>query len=77
MYAFAYPYNRAGERESKIVAFCGYTLARAGERVMNSAKTNPFLLRSIGVENDCTLDRLKKKILRAEIKTLFSIDNKT
>ncbi len=71
VYAFAYPYNRASEREAQIVASCGYVFARAGERIMNKTKTNQFLLYSIGIENDCTVSKLKKKILKAELKTLF------
>jgi peptidoglycan/xylan/chitin deacetylase (PgdA/CDA1 family) len=72
VYAFAYPYNRAGEREARIVASCGYIFARAGGRMMNRAVTNPFLLHSIGVETNCPVNKLKKKILKAELKTLFS-----
>ncbi len=71
VYAFAYPYNRAGVREAEIVASCGYSLARAGSRMMNNEKTSPFLLNSIGVEETCSINTLNKKILSAELKSLF------
>jgi peptidoglycan/xylan/chitin deacetylase (PgdA/CDA1 family) len=71
VYAFAYPYNRAGENEAKIVESCGYTFARIGGRLMNKPESNRYLINSIGIEENCTIERLHKKILRAEIKTVL------
>ena len=69
VYAFAYPYNRAGQSEAKIVESCGYTIARAGGRMMNDSNSKRFLINSIGIEEKCTVKDLKKKLLRAELKT--------
>ena len=71
VYAYAYPYNRAGEREAQIVASCGYKLARIGGRMMNGLKSNPFLLNSIGVTNRFSINKLEKTLLNAELKTLL------
>ena len=71
VYAFAYPYNRASEKEAKIVESCGYTLARRGGRMMNKLGTYQFLINSIGIEEHCSLKNLQNKMLRAEIKTML------
>ncbi len=72
VYAYAYPYNRATNREAKIVENCGYTLARIGGRTMNLNGAYPFLLNCIGIEEDCTVKSLQRKIIRAELKTLLT-----
>jgi peptidoglycan/xylan/chitin deacetylase (PgdA/CDA1 family) len=72
VFAFAYPYNLANEREAEIVESCGFSLARVGDRVMNSFDTNRFLLNSIGINGDCSVDALNKKLLNAELKTILT-----
>lgn len=72
VYAFAYPYNRAGRREANIVEEAGYTLARVGGRVMNTAETGRFLLNCIGVDENSTVNQLRDTLLRAELKTLLN-----
>ena len=71
VYAFAYPYNRASDKEANIVKSCGYTCARIGGRLMNKLNSNRYLINSIGIEENCTIEHLHKKILRAEIKTIL------
>ena len=71
VYAFAYPYNRASEREAQIVKSCGFGLARIGGRRMNTYNTNQFLLNSIGIEQDSSLNKLRKTLLKAELKTIL------
>ena len=70
VFAFAYPYNRAGEREARIVESCGLSLARAGGRTLNRFDTNQYLLNSIGIPENCTVKQLQNKLLRAELKTI-------
>ena len=72
VFVFAYPYNRAGEREAEIVEACGFSLARIGGRTMNSSSSNRFLLNSIGIEQDSSVDAVRKKLLNAELKTLLA-----
>jgi peptidoglycan/xylan/chitin deacetylase (PgdA/CDA1 family) len=72
VYAFAYPYNRAGVREAEIVESCGFTFARIGSRTMNTQSTNRFLLNSIGVGETNTVDEVRRKILNAELKTILN-----
>ena len=69
VYAFAYPYNRASEKEAKIVESSGYVLARRGGRMLNKSGNNYFLINSIGIESNCTVKELQSKILKAELKT--------
>jgi peptidoglycan/xylan/chitin deacetylase (PgdA/CDA1 family) len=69
VYAFAYPYNRAGRREAKAVEEAGYTVARVGQRMLNSATTNKYMLNSIPVVRDCSVPDLRKNIEIAEMKT--------
>ena len=71
VYAFAYPYNRASDREAQIVKSCGFSLARIGGRKMNYLDTNQFLLNSIGIEQNCSLSKFRKIILNAELKTIY------
>ncbi len=71
VYAFAYPYNRAGEKEAKVVKSCGFVLARKGGRIMNNPYTDRFLLNCIGIAETCSLNDLKKKMFRAELKTIL------
>jgi peptidoglycan/xylan/chitin deacetylase (PgdA/CDA1 family) len=72
VYAFAYPYNRASENEAKLVESCGYLIARKGGRMLNKSGENYFLINSIGVENNCSVKELQKKILKAEFKTILN-----
>jgi peptidoglycan/xylan/chitin deacetylase (PgdA/CDA1 family) len=72
VYAFAYPYNRASENEAKLVESCGYLIARRGGRMLNKSGENYFLINSIGVENNCSVKELQKKILKAEFKTILN-----
>jgi peptidoglycan/xylan/chitin deacetylase (PgdA/CDA1 family) len=72
VFAFAYPYNRAGMREAEIVESCGFTLARIGDRTMNSLDTNRFLLNSIGINQNSSVDAVRKKLLKAELKTILA-----
>jgi peptidoglycan/xylan/chitin deacetylase (PgdA/CDA1 family) len=69
VYAFAYPYNRAGRREAEAVEEAGYTVARVGQRMLNSATTNRYMLNSIPVVKDCSVPDLRKNIEIAEMKT--------
>jgi peptidoglycan/xylan/chitin deacetylase (PgdA/CDA1 family) len=72
VYAFAYPYNIASEKEAKIVESCGYLMARRGERMLNKIGDNYFLINSIGIESDCSVEELRNKLLRAELKTILN-----
>ena len=69
VYAFAYPYNRAGQREAEAVEEEGYMIGRVGQRMLNSATTNRYMLNSIPVVRDCSVSDLKKNIEIAEMKT--------
>ena len=69
VYAFAYPYNRAGRREAEAVEEAGYMIARVGQRMLNSAETNRYMLNSIPVVRDCSVSDLRKNIEIAEMKT--------
>jgi peptidoglycan/xylan/chitin deacetylase (PgdA/CDA1 family) len=73
VYAFAYPYNIAGRREAKAVEEAGYAIARVGQRMLNSAKTNRYRLNSIPVVRDCSVSDLKKNIEIAEMKTAIHL----
>lgn len=72
VFAFAYPYNHASKREAEIVESCGFSFARIGDRIMNSSNSNRFLLNSIGIKQNSSVDALRKKLLRAELKTILS-----
>jgi peptidoglycan/xylan/chitin deacetylase (PgdA/CDA1 family) len=75
VYGFAYPYNRAGEKEAIIVKSCGFVLARRGGRIMNNPSTDRFLLNSIGIDENCSLKDFKTKIFRSELKTVLRSPN--
>jgi peptidoglycan/xylan/chitin deacetylase (PgdA/CDA1 family) len=72
VYAFAYPYNIANEETGKIVASCGYSLARVGGRKMNKKSANPYLINCIGVDEKDLITDLRRRLLRSELKTILS-----
>jgi hypothetical protein len=76
VYAFAYPYNIAGQREAEAVEEAGYAIARVGQRMLNSATTNKYRLNSIPVVRDCSVSDLKKNIEIAEMKTAIHLAGK-
>lgn len=71
VYAFAYPYNIAGKRAAEAVAEAGYKVARVGQRMLNSATTNRYMLNSISVVRDCSVSELAKNIEIAKMKTVI------
>lgn len=71
-YAIAFPYGKHGDREIETAKRAGYSIARiANQPGLNLQRTNPYRLKSIGVdENMSTLD-INNLIAWAEIRSYF------
>jgi peptidoglycan/xylan/chitin deacetylase (PgdA/CDA1 family) len=70
VFAFCYPYNEAGINQARVVEGVGYQIARKGNRILNSVKSNKYLLNSIGISRNCTIKDLKKSLELAKMKTV-------
>ena len=71
VYAYAYPYNRAEERISRILQESGYRLARMGERMLNKPDADRYTLKSIGIPQTCSVLELRYRLLKVKVKTLL------
>ena len=71
VYAYAYPYNRAEERITRILQEAGYRIARMGERTLNKPDADRYTLKSIGIPQTCTVLELRYRLLKARLKTLL------
>ena len=71
VFAFAYPYNEADINQAKVVEEAGYQIARKGDRILNSIKSNKYLLNSIGIRKNCSILDLQKSLELAKMKTVL------
>lgn len=72
VFAFAYPYNEADINQVGVVEEAGYQIARKGGRILNSIKSNKYLLNSIGIRRNCSLIDLRKSLELANMKTVLT-----
>jgi len=71
IYAIAYPFNRANQREIKSAIDAGYQIGRIGNRRLNRLNGNFMTLYSIGIEKNDTVKDLQNKIVWSHLKTIF------
>jgi peptidoglycan/xylan/chitin deacetylase (PgdA/CDA1 family) len=72
VYAFAYPYNRAGEREKKAALRAGYKICRTGKGKLNNFSQDPLMLRSIPINRDTSISELKLLIAKGKLRTILN-----
>jgi len=71
VYAYAYPYNIAEERITRILQEAGYKLARMGERMLNKPDADRYTLKSVGIPQTASINELRYRLLKARVKTML------
>jgi len=74
IYAIAYPFNRANQREIEAANAAGYRLGRVGWRRLNKIDGDPMTLKAIGVKSNSSVNDLIDSIVWAQTKEFFNID---
>lgn len=73
IYALAYPYNRAGEREIEAARAAGYKLGRVGWRGLNDLNDNPMVLKAIAIYDYSSVKDMHKSIVWAQIREILHL----
>ena len=73
IYALAYPYNRAGEREIEFARAAGYKLGRVGWRGLNDLNDNSMILKAIAINDYSSVRDLHKSIVWGQVREILHL----
>jgi peptidoglycan/xylan/chitin deacetylase (PgdA/CDA1 family) len=69
--AIAYPYNKVTERERTAAISTGYLIGRAGSGQLNKPSQDLMMLKSIPINKNTSLSKLKVILAQAKLRTLL------